>query len=95
MAATGTTTLITMMTMAAVTTKGIMTTTVGRGAAVVVLKKEPTAAPLENLQYWQVHTVRLTSIYYRVSGYQNFHFAPTETIDGRVKKIRCPICGMV
>jgi hypothetical protein len=28
-------------------------------------------------------TVRLTSIHYRVSGNQNFCFAPTETIDGR------------
>ncbi len=44
---------------------------------------------------WVWHTVRLTSIYYRVSGYQNFCFAPTETIDGRVKKITCPNCGMV
>jgi hypothetical protein len=31
-------------------------------------------------------TVRLTSIYYRVSGNQNFCFTPTETIDGWVKK---------
>jgi hypothetical protein len=40
-------------------------------------------------------TVRLTSIHYRVSGNQKFCFAPTETIDGRVKKIRSPTCGMV
>jgi hypothetical protein len=31
-------------------------------------------------------TVRLTSIHYRVSGNLNFCFAPTETIDGQVKK---------
>ncbi len=41
------------------------------------------------------NTVHLTSIHYRVSGNQNFCFAPTETIDGRVKKIRSPTCGMV
>ncbi len=40
-------------------------------------------------------TVRLTSIHYRVSGNQNFCFAPTETVDGRVKEIRSPTCGMV
>jgi hypothetical protein len=40
-------------------------------------------------------TVRLTSTHYWVSGYQNFCFAPTETIDRRVKKIRSPTCGMV
>ncbi len=40
-------------------------------------------------------TVRLTSIHYRVSGYQKFCFAPTETIDRQVKKIRSPTCGMV
>ncbi len=39
-------------------------------------------------------TVRLTSIHYRVSGNQNFCFAPTETIDGRVKKnTRCAWAG--
>ncbi len=36
-------------------------------------------------------TVRLTSIHYRVSGNQNFCFAPTETIDGRVKKKEVPL----
>jgi hypothetical protein len=40
-------------------------------------------------------TVHLTSIHYRVSGNQNFGFAPTETIDGKVNKIRSPTCGMV
>ncbi len=40
-------------------------------------------------------TVRLTSIHYQVSGNQNFCFAPTETIDGQVNKIRSPTCGMV
>jgi hypothetical protein len=40
-------------------------------------------------------TVRLTSIYYRVPGNQNFCFTPTETIDGQVKKIRSPTCDMV
>jgi hypothetical protein len=40
-------------------------------------------------------TVRLTSIYYRVSGNQKKCFAPNETIDGRAKKIRSPTCGMV
>jgi hypothetical protein len=43
----------------------------------------------------RLDTVRLTSIHYRVSGNQIFCFAPTETIDGRVKKIRSPTCGMV
>ena len=40
-------------------------------------------------EWWmssQNHTVRLTSIHYRVFGNQNFCFAPTETINGRVKK---------
>jgi hypothetical protein len=41
------------------------------------------------------HTVRLTSIHYWVSGNQILCFAPNETIDGRVKKIRSPTCGMV
>jgi hypothetical protein len=45
--------------------------------------------------YHLSYTVRLTSIHYRVSGNQNFCFAPTETIDGRVKKIRSSTCGMV
>jgi hypothetical protein len=40
-------------------------------------------------------TVRLTSIHYRVFGNHFFCFAPTETIDWRVKKIRSPTCGMV
>ncbi len=43
--------------------------------------------------FWS--TVRLSSIHYRVSGNQFFCFVPTETIDGRVKKIRSPTCGMV
>ncbi len=43
----------------------------------------------------EIHTVRLTSIHYWVPGNQNFCFAPSETIDGQVKKIRTPTCGMV
>jgi hypothetical protein len=42
-----------------------------------------------------VATVCLTSIYYRVSGNQKFCFAPNETIDWWVKKVRSPTCGMV
>jgi hypothetical protein len=44
---------------------------------------------------YPMHTVRLTSIYYRVPGNQNFRFTPTETMDGQVKKIRSPTCDMV
>ncbi len=40
-------------------------------------------------------TVRLTSIYYRVPGNQNFRFTPTETLDRQVKKIKSPTCDMV
>ncbi len=43
----------------------------------------------------KTNTVCLTSIHYWVSENQNFCFAPTETIEGQVKKIRSPTCGMV